>query len=209
MTTKVVLPKFRAIHIALTLSIVAILIASISLMMPGPQGPQGPVGEKGNAGATGPQGRQGATGPKGEKGDTGPQGIQGIQGPPGESGEISWDDIDDYLNDRLKDIETPTTEYYEVASFWWIDDYTSEPFNMTGLIWKFTYRIIADDDNGFITIHMKDNETDAIVYSKTIDFTGSTITNEIDHSFGGPGRYYIEIIASNVALWELEIGEYK
>jgi hypothetical protein len=207
--------NFRAIHIIMILSVAALLLSSVSLVLPGPEGPPGPIGPTGETGPQGNTGRAGPTGPKGETGPQGPQGIQGkqgiqgIQGPPGEDGGIDWDELDDYLNDRLKDIETPATEYYEVASFWWIDDYTTETFNMTGLIWKLYYKIIADDDDGYLTIYIKDNETNAAVYSKTIDFAASSITTEIDHTFGSPGTYYIQVTTQNVALWELEIGEYK
>jgi len=68
------------------LVVIALLIATVAMALPGPVGPQGPIGI-GVPGPQGVQGVQGIQGPQGE-GVQGVQGapgvgIQGVQGPPG------------------------------------------------------------------------------------------------------------------------------
>jgi len=216
-TQKVFRPfKLRAIHIALTLSLAAILIASLSIMSTGPQGPIGPKGETGAKGDQGPIGAKGATGPAGA---IGPKGATGPQGPKGETGDIGltpWGNITDYINnaitERLKDYEPPsqtnkTYNYYDVAEFWWIGNKTTDVFEMHYLIWKLSIEVITDEDPGICSYTIYDNETHGVVAELTMDVPAHSTKTKIDYVFGEPGDYYAVIETEDVALWTLYIGE--
>ena len=208
MTTKVIRPfKFRAIHIALLLATVAILISSIALVLPGPEGPQGIQGPQGEKGETGTTGRQGLQGKQGPQGDTGPQ------GPEGPIGNISEADIVEIVMDILDEYnftdEDDGWTYDKVKEFWWVGDKITDTFNMSSFIWKISYNIIPDEDDGNFTMSIKESGTHAVVYEEIIQYKANTTIAGMEFTFGGAGTYYMVVSTDDVQMWEIEIGEYS
>ena len=217
--------SIKTSQVAVILSVVALVIAGIALVLPGPEGPQGPQGEKGDTGAVGPMGPKGPQGPQGEKGDTGPEGPQGPQGEPGSVDYSELDGyLDDYLNDFLDDnIEGYVDEvieeynfsdtygfnmtYNHVVDFWWIDNQTTDNFTMSGLFWKLSYNVIAEDDNGYFTYEIYDAENDSLVAEGVIETIALSEVKAVDYLFAQPGEYYIVVKTMNIDLWQMEIGE--
>jgi hypothetical protein len=193
----------------MVLAIVALLIASVSLILPGPQGPKGDEGDKGAKGEAGEQGRQGLTGPVGAEGPEGPIGPKGEKG---NVGNMTVEEITNIVEDVLISHNITEEEqgwqYTSVGKFWWVGNQITGSFNMTSLIWTLKYNIVADPSDGHITITIKEKGTNAVVYTKTITFLASSTTTGMEYTFGGAGTYYFEITTNDVSLWELEIGEY-
>lgn len=204
--------NFRAIHLTMILAVVAILLASVALVIPGPQGPEGPQGEKGEKGSQGPMGPRGQQGPKGPQGPEGEQGEQGEQGDPGVC-PFNWSDVTDFVNQTVNEtisnlnITTNYTHNYTTTKIfgdWWVSSKTTETFETTSLMWKTYINIIADDEPGWLeySIVDKDNIT---IFNDNVSFDALSTTDLIEYHFTTPGEYHLEIQTNNTQIWYLEV----
>jgi len=219
------LSNLKASQVAMTIAVVAIIIASVGFIIPGPQGPAGPAGETGEtgeAGETGPAGPKGATGPKGETGVAGPQGPAG---PDGKSAYEIWiaqgnNGTQQEFIDSLTGPQGPegpagpagenggfSGELNEVEEFWWIDDQVTETFFIESYIWKIECTALSDDVGSWITYEVYDASTDVLVAEqyKTIP-DGAEISIQ-EYIISEPSDYYIKIFTNEVALWEIHVSE--
>ncbi len=83
-----------------------------------PKGEKGDTGEKGDVGEKGDKGEafkfsdftqeqlESLKGPQGERGETGEQGPPGIQGLPGEDGIVDYNIVNEYIDNKIGDINT-------------------------------------------------------------------------------------------------------
>ena len=208
--------NFRAIHLTMILAVVAILLASVALLTPGPEGPQGEQGPKGDQGSQGAMGPRGQQGPKGPQGPQGEQGEQGEQGPPGEL-NFNWSDVTDYINTTVNEsikelnITANYTHNYSITKIfedWWVSSKNTETFETTSLMWQTKSNVIADEDPGWIeySIVDKDNIT---IFSDNYSFNALSTSDLVEYHFTTPGEYHIEIQTNNTQIWYLEVYEIK
>jgi hypothetical protein len=76
--------------------------------VPGPPGPPGPAGEPGPQGEKGEKGDPGDAGPQGEAGEPGAPGPQGEAGERGEDGLASREEIEDVVEQRVREVQVRT-----------------------------------------------------------------------------------------------------
>ena len=177
--------KIKASMIALCIGIVAMTVASIAFVIPGPQGPAGPQGLKGDTGEQGPTGQKGAEGPRGAQGEVGPQGIAGPMGP---SGVFQGN-------------------YTHAESFSWTGNYTTANFSMGGYVWRIrwdaTPLVNATDSSFAFKAYHTGN--DSYMVGQDYIYLGSSAQSGIYYIFDVPHDVYINIVTTNTLIWHIEI----
>jgi len=199
----------NAVQIAFILSIAAMLLATIAIIIPGPEGPEGPQGETGPQGEQGPIGERGPQGPKGDTGPRGPQGETGEKGEKGDPGEgnVDWEQVNETINEKLNERlgnSNTTSNIAEIYSDWWIGNKTTETFNTTAINVKITFDITDEDANGTLTYKMINNNTSDVTAMNTIDVS-ATEQSSIEYIFTETAEYYIEVTSENINLWQLVV----
>lgn len=176
--------KIKASMIAFSIAIAALILASVTFVIPGPIGPIGPQGQKGDIGEQGSTGAKGSTGPQGAQGDVGPQGPAGPMGP---SGVFQGN-------------------FTHAESFSWTTNYTTANFSVGGYVWRIRWNATSNGANDSLfefRAYRTGNDSYEIGHDYIYPIASSR--SGIYYIFDVPHDVYIQVTTNNLQIWNIAI----